>query len=463
MHTLDKHSLLPSVKSRRRIAREQMRLYRTKHAAKRESALALCGLFFIAGVSSPRFGQQFLERASVTSMGGELPGHSGIQGASSLSLDGRFIAFDSEAELVPNGNGAVDIYVHDRASGMTIRASANDSGEAGDFDSLDPALSSDGKLVVFESKATNLVGGDLNGKPDVFLRNLQNNTTDLLSIRGDGVQGNDRSYHPTISADGSTAAFGSWATNLIVGGASPANIYVVDIESGKLELASFTELGQKGPGSASGPALSGDGSRLVFSSSKDGWSSRDANGKSDVYFVDLETDQIVLISIGHDGSPGNGGSFAPTISADGNVVAFASAASNLVLGDTNNAYDVFIWDSRLQQTTLVSVNTSGTQGNGLSWAPALSRNGQRVVFESLATNLGGGYSDSLNVFVRDLVEQETSRVSTNVLGDQYASGFFPSIDGTGQFISFTSIFNLFVRDFNNSIDVFVADMDLYPF
>jgi Tol biopolymer transport system component len=433
-------------------------------AVRQSSALVLSGLLYLATVPGLCFGQQFLERASVTSMGEELPGHSGFYSAASLSSDGSHVAFDSEAELAPNGKGAVDIYVHDRASGVTIRASVNDTGEAGNADSVDPELSTDGELVVFESKATNLVLGDLNGKPDVFLRNLRGNTTDLLSIRADGVQGNDRSYHPTISADGSTVAFGSWATNLIVGGANPANIYVVDIASGTLELASLTELGQKGPGLASWPALSGDGSRLVFGSSMDGWTSRDANGMSDVYFVDLETKQIVLVSVGHDGLPSNGPSFAPTMSADGNVVAFQSAASNLTVGDVNGKSDVFLWDYRRQTTILVSVNSLGVQGNDSSYGPAaLSWNGRRIAFYSVATNLGGGSAFFSNVYLRDIITQKTSRVTTNVLGDPYASGGSPSIDGTGRFVSFASTFNLFVRDFNNSVDIFVADMDLYPF
>jgi hypothetical protein len=153
----------------------------------------------------------------------------------SISIDGRFVAFQSQASNLVDGDTAMcwgwdikipiyyncsDIFVHDRQSGETIRISVASDGTQGDRDSTSSTISADGRYVAFDSWSTSLVAGDTNGVYDAFVYNRMTGETTRISVASDGTQGNDNSGYPgnsTISADGRYVAFDSYASNLVVG------------------------------------------------------------------------------------------------------------------------------------------------------------------------------------------------------------------------------------------------------
>ncbi|HTE17942.1 MAG TPA: hypothetical protein VK689_06140, partial [Armatimonadota bacterium] len=156
------------------------------------------------------------ERISVNSAGQQGDDHSQDL---SISEDGQVVAFQSFASNLAPGdtNGRADIFVHDRRNGVTERVSVSSAGVQANLSSFKHAISDDGRSVVFLSQATNLVPGDTNGAPDVFLHNRQTRTTERMSVNSSGMQGNSESYEPAISGDGRFVAFASLASNLVAG------------------------------------------------------------------------------------------------------------------------------------------------------------------------------------------------------------------------------------------------------
>jgi Tol biopolymer transport system component len=205
----------------------------------------------------------------------------------SISSDGRFVAFESEASnLVANDtNGFIDAFVHDLQTGATERVSVNSSGRQGNLESGFPSISSDGRFVAFQSLASDLVANDTNNTSDVFVRDLRTGTTQRVSVSSSEAQADNWSDHPSISSDGRFVAFESIATNLVA---------------------------------------------------------KDTNGSRDVFVRDRRGGNTERVSIDSSGKQGNLNSYRPSISSDGRFVAFESEASNLVANDTNSSRDVFV-------------------------------------------------------------------------------------------------------------------------
>jgi Tol biopolymer transport system component len=250
-----------------------------------------------------------------------------------LSKNGARVAFVSAANGVVPGdtNGADDVYVVDVVAPTTItRVSAPSSGDANGASSA-PALSGDGSVVVFETTASNLATGgpaDGNGVADVMRVNLAQGLRNYISTSSSQL-GNGPSTAPSVSADGRVIAFASTATNLGGGASGVSNVYLYNLDAqGAPQLASGTAAG-----------------------------------------------------------PGNGASSAPTLSADGTMLAFVSAATDLVPGDGNAKPDVFVLDRVSFAKRRIARGDGGTQSNGESLRPRLSRDGQHVGFHSLASNL----------------------------------------------------------------------------
>src|SRR5256712_380330 len=226
----------------------------------------------------------------------------------------------------------------------TKRVSVDSHGAQGNGGSFDPAISADGRFVAFDSVASNLVAGDTNAAFDVFVRDRKTGKTRRVSVDSHGAQGNGDSFDPAISADGRFVAFDSVASNLVAG---------------------------------------------------------DTNAASDVFVRDRKTGKTRRVSVASHGTQGNGASFGPSISADGRFVAFTSAASNLVAGDSNEAYDVFVRVRKTAKPSPASLDSHGAQGNGESFNPAISADGRFVAFRSSASNLvAGDTNGAADVFVR---------------------------------------------------------------
>jgi Tol biopolymer transport system component len=290
------------------------------------------------------------QRVSVDSGGAQADGGSYLP---SISADGRYVAFLSYATNLVGGdtNGISDIFVRDRQSGTTERVSVGPSGAQGNADSYGaPSISADGRYVAFLSNARNLVSGDTNSAPDVFVRDRQSGTTERASVDSSGVQGDGPSASCAISADGRCVVFQSSATNLVPGDTNGvSDVFVHDRQSGITERVSVASGGAQGNGSSyspSVPAISADGRTIAFVSYASDLVGGDANGAADVFVRDRQSGTTGRVSVDSGGAQGNGSSgyFGCAISADGRFVAFASDASNLVSGDSNAHSDVFVRD-----------------------------------------------------------------------------------------------------------------------
>lgn len=330
-------------------------------------------------------------RVSISSDGAEGNGYSTVP---DISATGRYISFISEAtNLVANdANSVVDVFVHDRETGQTERVTIAFDGSEADNHSAEARISGDGRYVVFQSDATNLVEGDTNGRRDVFVYDRETGQTEVVSVHSNGTLANNNSTGPRISEDGRYVSFHSDANNLIFGDTNgTSDIFVHDRETGQTTRVSISTAGIQTNGSSSTATISSDGRYVAFSSNATNLVAGDTNGETDIFLRDRELNETTRISIATDGSQANSYSPArPDISADGNIVIFTSWASNLVPGDVNGTYDVFLRDRVLAETNLVSQGSEGTYGNSWSWRPAISADGLLIVFESAASNLVGG-------------------------------------------------------------------------
>ena len=288
-------------------------------------------------------------RVSVDSAGGQ--GTTNTNSSTpALSADGRYVAFVSDASnLVPNDtNDTLDIFVHDRQTGSTTRVSVDSNGGQGNGHSYLPALNADGRYVAFASWASNLVPGDTNDLGDVFVHDRQTGSTTRVSVDNAGGQSNSESFSASLSADGRYVAFGSWASNLVPNDTNDTwDIFVHDRQTGRTTRVSVDSAGEQGNGefgSTASPALSADGRYVAFVSDASNLVPNDTNDRGDIFVHDRQTGSTTRVSVDSTGGQGNEESYSSSLSADGRYVAFSSSASNLVPGDTNAAYDIFVHD-----------------------------------------------------------------------------------------------------------------------
>jgi len=288
-------------------------------------------------------------------------------------------------------------------------------------------------------------------------------TTELVSAESAGNQANGPSTWPAISADGRFVAFASGATNLVPGDTNgESDVFVHDREAGITERVSVGSAGNQAGGSSDALAISADGRFVAFISAASNLVPGDSNGESDVFVHDRQTGITERVSVDSGGKQANGSSAALAISANGRFVAFASTASNLVPGDGNGESDVFVHDRQTGITERVSVDSAGNQADGSSDAPGISGDSRFVVFESRAENLvDGDTNGESDVFVHDRQTGATERVSVDSSGNEAdASSDAPAISGDGRFVAFAShARNLVPRDFNRRQDIFVHDRD----
>jgi Tol biopolymer transport system component len=257
-------------------------------------------------------------------------------------------------------------------------------------------------------------------------------------------------------------AFESLASDLVVGdGNGDRDVFVRDLAAGTTVRASVDIAGGDPNGASSDPSLSADGQFVAFSSSASDLVPGDGNGTDDIFVRDLVAGTTIRASVDVAGGDPNGSSFSPSISPDGGLVAFASSASDLVPGDGNGGSDVFLRELAAGITTRVSVDTGGGDPNGSSEAPAINATGRFVAFHSFASDLVSGDGNfATDVFVRDLVAGPTIRASVDTAGgDPDGSSLSPSISDTGRFVAFQSIASdLVPGDGNGATDVFVRDL-----
>jgi len=383
--------------------------------------------------------------------GTELPGLTKDSSKQHLSLDNE--VYDTENALIIEGSLEESVK-------MITRVSVSSDGTQGDRYSNYPSILADGRFVAFGSNASNLVTGDLNGVRDVFVHDLQTHTTTRISVSLDGTPENGYSQNPSLSADGRYVAFHSYASNLVTGDTNGvADVIVRDLQTYTTTRVSVSSAGLQGDKASTYPAISADGRYVAFHAVATTLVPGDSNGVSDVFIHDLQTHTTTRVSVSSAGDQGDSGSEYPSISSDGRYVAFSSSATNLVTGDSNEDDDVFVRDLQEGTTFLVSVSSAGAQGDLDSSHPSISTNGRYVAFHSFATNLvPGDTNDQSDIFIRDLTEGTTTRVSIAPEGTQTdGNSYNPSVSSDGTWVAFQSTAtNLVYGDTNAVSDVFVS-------
>ncbi len=290
---------------------------------------------------------QVIERVSVSSGEVEANGNSYIPLYDSASADGRFVVFESDAtNLVPaDGNGLRDVFVRDRLLGTTTRMSEVPGGGDASGESRYPSISEDGRWIAFTSDAHDLVIDDTNAAQDVFVFDRNTGQISRVSMGWDGSEGNGDSRTPSINGDGRYVAFRSSATNLVSGPMDSSKfIYVCDLQTGDNELVSVTWAGVEENGGSWYPHISANGRHVAFISNSTNLVSFDENGGNDAFMRDLDLGVTTMIGVNIDGEDGNSNSGGFGISANGRYAGIFSNASDLLPPgeDFNAVQDAFV-------------------------------------------------------------------------------------------------------------------------
>ncbi len=390
-------------------------------------------------------------------------------GSARVSGSGRYVVFVSSVQLVEGDrNHLGNVYVLDLATGECTLESVGPGGLPGNGASLSPDISRDGRYVVFESAAGNLLDTPVrSGLFHVFLRDRDKGVTRLLSAKANGEAANGTSGNPAISADGTAVVFESTATDLLeavdtVG--TSVGVYMIRLTSGVRTRLDLTSASGRPAGHSMSPSITADGRFIAFVSKANltcGEGSpcvtepSDRNGVADIYLRDTQTNTTRRITRSYAGGDPDGPSYHPAISGDGHYVAFVSEASNLTRDSTDRSAHIYVHDLAAGITELASRTPSGRPANGPSLRPALSHDGATVAFQSLAGNLvcegtcQGGQPDInlvWDVFVYDRFARRTARVSTDIGEEWMENSRAPSLDDAGQVLAFGSRHPITGRD-----------------
>ncbi|MBF0142832.1 MAG: putative Ig domain-containing protein [Magnetococcales bacterium] len=375
----------------------------------------------------------------------------------SVTADGRYVAFSGVAgDLVPGDtNGVSDVFLRDTLTGAITLVSRSASGTLGNAHSYSPVLSSDGRYVAFTSDASNFAPGDTNGVSDIFLKDTLTGSITLVSGSASGAVGNYQSIRPLISVDGRYVSFASSASNLVSGDTNGvSDVFLKDTVTGSVVLVSSSASGIVGDaqsGVANGQlirhALSADGRYAAFLSRASNLVPGDTNGTADIFLKDTQTGAITLVSSTASGTAGNSSSDVPVLSPSGRYVAFLSGATNFVSGDTNETHDIFLKDTQTGSLTLVSGTASGTVGNGHSYnSPVVLDGGRYAVTWGYSSNLVPGDTNGVSdVFLKDTVTGSVTLVSSSAsgtVGNTYS--YNPVLSTDGRYVAFVSWSNNFV-------------------
>jgi len=342
------------------------------------------------------------------------------------------------------------------------------NGEVGNSTSDIPSVSSDGRYVAFQSLATDLVANDTNGAMDIFVLDRLFQTTQRISVSSSGTEANSGSANSSISPDGRWVVYESDATNLVTGDSNGlTDIFLYDRQTSQTTRVNVATGGAQATGGPSTqPHVSNNGEKIVYESLATNLISNDGNNFQDIFMYTLTGATTVRVNVSqvNPTTPPNGDSFSPYISAGGQFVTFASVAENLVANDDNDfcgafsCGDIFVRNLTAGVTEIVSLRSDGLQGTQSSSEPAISSDGRWVVFESDADNLDTVVPDTnfvTDIFLRDRTTNQTRRVS---LGPGNTEGLFPhttpNISDDGNWIAFTTASAFVAGDLNGYEDIY---------
>jgi uncharacterized repeat protein (TIGR01451 family) len=438
------------------------------------TALATAGVLVLSGVAAAQPAPGFTELVSVSSAG--VQGNQDSQ-RPSVSADGRFVAFASLSDnLVPEDtNVSSDIFVRDRRTGTTQRVSVSTTGrqanrDSGVFNGMGgPSISADGRYVAFDSEASNLVRGDTNGAADVFVHDRLTGTTERVSVASGGTQANAGGTEPDISGDGRFVAFASFSDNLVPDTNFTGDIFVHDRQTGVTERVSEAPDGSDANSQSFAPRLNHDGRFVYFTSFASNLVPGDTdNSDIDAYLFDRQTRTTTAIT----SNRGSSGSFvinhgiAGGISGDGRYLTFTTGDNTFITPDTNDfREDAWLVDRGTGQYSLVGVNDAGQQGDDSTFAGDVSDDGRFIALVSRSTNFGGPANFRENVYVRDRAAGTTRIVSVASDGTEGdLDSLQPAMTPDGLLIAFASRSSTFVPETQDffAYDVFVRDMRPQP-
>jgi hypothetical protein len=394
---------------------------------------------FTTTVSAPPDFFASTQQASVAIGGGE-PNDS--SDSVSTSADGRLVAFESDASDLVAGDdeGFSDVFVYDRDAGTTERISQAANGDGGNNSSDSPQISDDGRYVVFESSATNLGPTDSNSRTDVYIYDRQTSTMELVSVATNGDQGADMSRNPTVSADGNLIAFTSESDFVNGGDTSTDQVWLRNRSAGTTSLVSKASNGDPGNlDSAHQPLITGNGQFIVYPSAASNIVTPDTNGRDSVMVYDVAGDSTIIASRNANGDQADFGGRQSAISEDGRYVSFTSAATNLVTGGVNQT-NVYLKDLQTGAVTWISQSNGGGMANAESYDPRISGDGRFVVFYGDATDfIAGDTGTECTVWVYDHLATALAKASVASDGgniDAFAD--YPNISRDGSVIGFNS-------------------------
>lgn len=369
-------------------------------------------------------------------------------------LDGR-----AGADILRGGSGN-DTYIVDQLDvieefelpGNTATKINNAEGVGLNGNSADPFLSTDGKKLVFSSFADNLVAGDTNATSDLFVKDLTSGQISRVSLSANAGEANGSSFGGKFTSDATRVVFDSAASNLLAADNNQVrDVFIKDLISGGVVQVSTASNGAQANGASYAADVNANGSKVVFESDATNLVAGDTNSKKDIFVKDFSTGQTMQVSTGMNGEQANDASVEADISADGTKIIFTSWASNLVQNDTNNARDIFVKDLLTGKITRVSTGTDGQQGDADSRDAMISADGRKVVFMSDATNLVDNDTNGVSdIFVKDLVTGQITRVSTTAAGSQLdMESYYASISADGKKVSFMSFAKHLGNEYNS--------------
>jgi hypothetical protein len=366
------------------------------------------------------------------------------------------------------GSPLAVIFVNGPVRRISVSHIPGQEGDQSNADTYYPSVSADGSRVVFISWADNLVPNDLNSNPDIFILNKTTNSLSPAIFAESGGQPNDLVLETKISGNGQYVVFTSIATNLSADCTdSIADIYVYQIQEGAPGVFTCISLGLGGAeanAASEHPSISYDGRYVVFASSATNLVAGVTDGRKHIYLYDRNTLTLTVESVNSDEVLADGSSDNPSISADGQSIAFESLATNLLGpgGDTNGVSDIFLRNRNSGVTTRVSMAyTSGAEPDGSSILPSISSDGKRIAFLSIAGNLIPGISGVWNVYLRDVPSNTTSLASISTSGGgANGNAFFARISADGKHVAFSSTAtNLILGESGGTEQMYLRDFE----
>lgn len=292
-------------------------------------------------------------------------GDESVVGDAKFSSDNTYVVFSSYSDNLVAGNSypGSDVYLKNLSTGQLTLVSTDPSGNAGNNISIWSSISADGRYVVFYSLSSNLSSSDTNNELDVYWKDTQTNQTYLVSSSASGVVGNAKSWYGSISPDGKWVVFESQASNLVENDTNNStDIFLKNIQTGEIQRISTNASSEQANFHSGDASFSADGRYVIFTSGASNLVEGDTNGRADIFIKDLLTGGIQLVSTNSLGQLANGSSSIASISDNGRYVVFISEANNLVDGDLNYNSDVFVKDLQTGEVKIASVEHIAVQG-----------------------------------------------------------------------------------------------------